>query len=173
MFRALAAILMLIASVAAADISGSFVTFLGPWTVDNGEIVTFSFEVGNGSPDGAVLDEIIFEFHPCVTVLTGGYDDTGASNFWLYALDTTTPHIGRWWHPTDDIGSHMVSGDSGPFWLTVELDYECPCGLIPIAWTLLGLYGEEPNTLTGVITYEASCPTASAGADWGMIKKLY
>ncbi len=173
MLRLLTLSLILIASSVAADISGSFITFLGPWTVENGEMVTFDFEVGNGSPDGAVLDEFIFAFHSCVTVLAGGYDDTGASNFWLYAFDNSTPNVARWWHPTDDIGSHMVAGDSGPFWLTVQMDYECPCGLLPINWTLLGLGGEAPNELTGLITYEAGCPTATAESHWGMVKSLY
>ncbi len=173
MFKLPAIFLVLTTSIAAADISGSSVNFLGPWTTDSGETVTFNFLVANGSPDEAVMDEITFAFHPCVSVLAGGYDDSGASNFWLYELDTSTPNIGRWWHPTDDIGSHMIAGEGGAFWLTVVLDIECPCGFLPIDWTLFGLGGAPPHELSGLFTFEVSCPTAAASANWSTVKRRY
>jgi hypothetical protein len=173
MFKLSVIFLILTTSIAAADISGSSIDFFGPWTADTGDTLTFEFHVSNGSLDDSVMDEIIFAFHPCVTVLAGTYDDSGASNFWLYSLDTSTPNIGRWWHPTDDIGSHMVAGEGGTFWLTVVLDFECPCGLLPIDWTLLGFGGAPPHVLSGMFTFESSCPTPAVDSDWGRIKRRY
>lgn len=165
--------LVFLGSAASADLSGSGVIFHGPHTAETGDTVTLAFTVYNGSHDGALIDEIRFAFHPCTGVRAGDYDDSGAGNPWHYELDLSVPALGRWWHPGGDLGTLMTPGDGGPFWLTLHLDEECPCGLLPVGWTLTGILGDEPNTLGGSYTLEVDCPTAAAGAGWGTVKSAY
>jgi len=173
MLQALTLFLVLIPIAVAADLTGSSIHFLGPYSADTGTTETFQFLVANGSSDGAVIDELHFAFHPCATVLGGGYDDSGASNDWLYSLEVGPSHYATWWHPTDDIGSHMEPGDGGLFWLDVALGVDCPCGQLPIEWTLLGLGGGESNVLSGGFSFAVDCPTPAAGSDWSEIKRLH
>jgi hypothetical protein len=170
-FAIVVACIVVFAAVAAADMTGAYVSLVAPTEVVPGHTYTFIFWVWNGSADGELLSNVQVSFPDGYTLFpeTMGYDfiQPGRPDW-----DMTVPpidHTALW---TDG------NGGSGEVWASegtqIYIDVTVADVLygIPLFWCVEGdsIDAAEPHEYCGCIDMTTSPVEASS---WASIKTLY
>ena len=168
MRQAVAALLLiLVVSIASADLEGSCVYLLSPLDpIEPGQmyLYVFSLERDLSSSEYVKAIYITFPVGMQPVTYTWGYDEIepGRPSFnqWSY-LETA-----QWWEQDPEDGG-VHAGESIEFWVTVSTWEGLPEGAEgTILWRIVGNQSSEREGLVGV-------ETPVAPASWASIKSLF
>jgi hypothetical protein len=169
---ALAAVLVLAACAAHAEIDGASVSLVSPGIVVPGQTYTFTFQVQNASGDGEAITNVAVSFPDGFTLFpaTMSYVPIVPSpvrpDWTMYV--PPIDHTGRW----DDAnggGGEIYATES----TTISIDVTVASVLYgtPVFWCLWGDgSGAAPHQICGCIDLDVS---AVETASWSAIKALF